>query len=558
MRHNAPGPFLAAPIGLLIWVVASGCDPAPDEPQERGTRYEDLTALFEEWREFRKPPLVEGVADYSAGAMAAQHSALPTWMARLGAIDPTGWPISQQIDHRLVRAEMNGLDFDHRVLRPWQRDPAFYVTIFPSQSDVPAREGPVAHGAIELWSYAYPLSEEDASRLAAALRAIPPLLAQAKQNLTGNARDLWVYGTRAVRAQSDDLAALSERLAGPNPALLPDIAQAKAATDSLAIWLESEAPSKTGPSGVGEDPYDWYLRNVHLLPYTWQELVTIMRRELARAHASLRLEEHRNRRLPPLEPIASAADYDRLLNEAVTQYMSFLEENEIVSVRDYMDAALRARIGQFSPAAGRREFFSEVNYRDGVVMRTHGYHWFDLARMAREPHRSPVRATPLLYNIFDGRAEGMATGTEEMMMHAGLFDGRPRARELIWILLAQRAARALGDLMMHANLSTLEQASAFASEWTPRGWLPLEGSTVWNEQHLYLQQPGYGTSYVIGKIQIEQLMGERATQLGDAFTLRGFFDEFNAAGVIPVSLIRWELTGKDDEIDALAPAAPAS
>jgi hypothetical protein len=33
-----------------------------------------------------------------------------------------------------------------------------------------------------------------------------------------------------------------------------------------------------------------------------------------------------------------------------------------------------------------------------------------------------------------------------MMLHAGMFDARPRTRELIYILLAQRAARALGDL----------------------------------------------------------------------------------------------------------------
>ena len=37
------------------------------------------------------------------------------------------------------------------------------------------------------------------------------------------------------------------------------------------------------------------------------------------------------------------------------------------------------------------------------------------------------------------------------MMQAGMFDARPRSRELVYILLAQRAARALGDLHMHAN-----------------------------------------------------------------------------------------------------------
>ena len=140
------------------------------------------------------------------------------------------------------------------------------------------------------------------------------------------------------------------------------------------------------------------------------------------------------------------------------------------------------------------------------------------------------------------------------MMHAGLFDDRPRARELIYILLAQRAARALGGLMMHGNEWTMEEAVQFASEWTPRGWLPEDGNTVWGEQHLYLQQPGYGTSYVVGKVEIEQLMAERALQLGDDFTLKGFMDEFTSVGVIPVSLVRWELTGRDDVINRMAAA----
>ncbi|HEX9582065.1 MAG TPA: DUF885 family protein, partial [Gemmatimonadales bacterium] len=401
-------------------------------------------------------------------------------------------------------------------------------------------------GAIELWTYRFPLDAQSAATLAAQLGTIPPMLTQARINLVEDARDLWIAGIRVMNEQSGDLEALRSRAAGAHPDLDQAIQRAKEATDAFRAWLESEAPALRGPSGVGVENYDWYLRNVHFLPYTWQEEVALMRRELARAHAVLRLEEHRNRRLPPLAPIAAAAEYDRRFNAAVTEYMTFLREREIVPIKDYMDAALRERIGQFSP--GPREFFGEVDYRHPVVMRTHGYHWFDLARMAREPHPSPIRGAPLLYNIFDARAEGLATGMEEMMMHAGLFDSRPRARELIYVLLAQRAARALGDLYMHANRFTLDQAIAFASEWTPRGWLPVDGNTVWGEQHLYLQQPAYGTSYLIGKIEIERLLGERARQLGDGFTLRGFMDELNGAGVIPVSLIRWELTGQNDEV----------
>ena len=150
---------------------------------------------------------------------------------------------------------------------------------------------------------------------------------------------------------------------------------------------------------------------------------------------------------------------------------------------------------------------------------------------------------PALFNVYATRSEGVATGVEEMFMHAGLFDDRPRARELVWILLAPRAARAIGGLMMHANEWTMQEAVDFASEWTPRGWLPADGRTVWGEQHLYLQQPSYGTSYLIGKIQIEQLLAERALQLGDDFSIRRFFDELDATGVIPVAMARWEMTG---------------
>jgi uncharacterized protein (DUF885 family) len=210
-----------------------------------------------------------------------------------------------------------------------------------------------------------------------------------------------------------------------------------------------------------------------------------------------------------------------------------------------MDPALRARIGSYRP--GPREFFSEVDYRDPELMRTHGYHWFDKGRMTHLPHGSPIRRGALLYNIFITRTEGHATGWEELMMQAGMFDERPWTRELLYILLAQRAARALGDLRMHSNEYSLEQAAAFTSANTPRGWLRLDGELVRAEQHLYLQQPAYGTSYVIGKIEVEKILSERKQQLGEAFTMKRFMEEFEAAGLVPAALIRWELTGKMPE-----------
>lgn len=45
-------------------------------------------------------------------------------------------------------------------------------------------------------------------------------------------------------------------------------------------------------------------------------------------------------------------------------------------------------------------------------------------------------------------------------------------------------------------------------------------------------------------MQIEQLMTERRRQLGSAFTLKRFMEEFDGAGLIPLSLIAWEMTGQ--------------
>ena len=60
---------------------------------------------------------------------------------------------------------------------------------------------------------------------------------------------------------------------------------------------------------------------------------------------------------------------------------------------------------------------------------------------------------------------------------------------------------------------------------------------------MYLRQPGYGTSYITGKYLIEQLWLERSKQLGKDFSSMRMFTEFNEAGLVPVSLIRWQLTG---------------
>jgi hypothetical protein len=536
-------PTLRARRALLITALFLSASATQALGQGGESSYDSLVTLFADWRAFEKPPLRDGAPDYTAATFERRQAAFAKLQARLAAIRPDAWPIEQQVDYRVVRAELNGFDFHVRVLQPWVRDPAFYVSIWTAQSDTPAHEGPTNHAAIELWQYHFPLDAKAERRLTAELRTIPPLLAQARGNLTGNARDLWVGGIKPVKQQVADLDALDARVPKGGREFKRALDEARAATRDFAGWLEAQAPGKTGPSGIGKDNYTWLLQNVYLVPMTWDDEVMLLERELARAHASLKLEELRNQDLPPLVAASTPDEYLKRGNDAVTKLMQFVERKKMLPVKANMDPALRAQIGEFVPEA-QRNFFYIASHLEPLALYTHFYHWWDLAQMRDEPHASPIRRGPLLYNIWMNRAEGMATCFEEMTMHAGLYDDNPRGREVQWIMLANRAARGLGALYAQANQFTMKQAADFHVAWTPRGWMSPTLDLLGFEQHLYLRQPGYGSSYVTGKYLIERLWLERSKQLGGEFSSLRMFREFNDAGMIPVSLIQMQLTGQ--------------
>jgi uncharacterized protein (DUF885 family) len=102
---------------------------------------------------------------------------------------------------------------------------------------------------------------------------------------------------------------------------------------------------------------------------------------------------------------------------------------------------------------------------------------------------------------------------------------------------------------VHTGEMTLDEANAYMMEWVPfmeedLGRYDLVG---------YLRRPGLGSMYLLGKTQIEKLVSQRAFQLGDAFDLREFHDDFLSRGIIPITLIRWEMAGFDDEVRVVWP-----
>jgi hypothetical protein len=76
-------------------------------------------------------------------------------------------------------------------------------------------------------------------------------------------------------------------------------------------------------------------------------------------------------------------------------------------------------------------------------------------------------------------------------------------------MLANRAARGLASLRVQNNEMTLDEAGKFHAGWTPRGWSDAKSKLVGFEQLLYLRQPGYGPSYIVG---IAARQNDRARQ----------------------------------------------
>ena len=501
---------------------------------------------------------MRGRPDYSAAAIAAKAKQLPQFRRRLAAIDTKGWSASQRGDHRYVEAEMNGLDFFLRVLKPWARDPGFYQTVFAEMSDVPAHEGPSAEPNVDLHDFTYPLSPADDARLTELLGAVPALLGDAKHNLAASqAHDLWAFGDRAFNEQAEVLANLEAGtlvmndlggkrradLAGASPALLAAIHNARIATEDFARWIKAEAPRRTGPSGVGKANYNWYLKHVLLSPYDFDQQQVLLQRELDRSLASLRLEEVRNRALPPIAELSDPAAYKQMAWPTAKSSIRLLVDTGFIADRPYYRDALLAQTVDYTAPADRN-FFTHVTALDPLPLSSHQTHWIELARLRHEPHPSPIRQSPPLFNIFEDRSEGWATAMEEIVMEAGLYDDLPHGRELVWIMLANRAARGLASLRVQANEIGLDEAGKFHASWTPRGWSDASSRLVGFEQLLYLRQPGYGPSYIVGKLQLDHLLAlaaHRADVEKRPFDNRAAFAAILALGIVPPAIIEDEM-----------------
>ena len=308
----------------------------------------------------------------------------------------------------------------------------------------------------------------------------------------------------------------------------------------LRDWLQANRKDMTAQAGVGKEAFDWYLKHVKLMPYTSDEIVVLGERELDRLWALYALEQHRNRELPELTISKSSGEYADRINRTDERIRDFLVEEEIITIPDYI-GKLDTNVPWIVRPDGPN-YWEQVQYRDPTPDHLHAVipgHRFDGVLERNNPH--PIRG-----RLTSGaRTEGWAVYLEEGMLHAGLLEELPRVRELIYIFGIFRAARVPADVWLQLNQMTVGEAVEYWMERTPY----LDENVARVDAEIYLRRPpGYGLGYTIGMLQMQQLVGDRKMQLGDDFVLKDFHDAFMRAGRLPLSLLRWEMTGLDDEV----------
>lgn len=519
-----------------------------DAQAQSDAGWDDLVALDSELSTLRRPHRQNGVPQFGPGAMASRAQSITDVQAGLASLDATNWSVSGKVDYLLVWAKANGMEFEHRVTRPWQRDPILYLD--------QVRRVPYTD---------LPLTGEAASRWRESLEAVPELLRQAEANLddaSGELAGLAMFhldnfdGVGQGQPYRDEppggtiawFADLCERVGESQSQDAPACEAALEAVVGYRDWLVAEQPGMRSSAGIGSDNLEWYFRNVRLLPYGVTDIVLLGEREFHRYRAAYEIVRNRNARLPELELTRSAEQHEARTREAERQTLALIREQELLTLPDDLPDAFDSDTFWSPRALTDRHFWEELQFRNALNNHIHASvpgHRFDglLARAVENPIRRGYGDS--------SRAEGWATYIEEMFVLAGLTRDVPRADELFYAALMKRASRIYAEASMHAGNFSLDEANRYMIDFVPYmeedlGRYDLEG---------YLRRPGSGSGYMIGKIQLEKMLSEEALELGDEFKLGAFHDEVLSRGMIPLTLIRWEMTGADDEVRTLWQAA---
>ncbi|WP_158748219.1 DUF885 domain-containing protein [Acidobacterium sp. S8] len=534
----------------------------------------ELSQSFWQWRAVEQPftnddiPRIDRPADFridwTTATISARRKDLTAFETRWKTLAPSpSAPIPQQVDYRLLGSAIARVEWELNINREWQRNPVFYVDQTLGSLFVLLMPPP-------------PFDAQRQAQLISRLQSFPATLDAARENRTDMRKP---FAQLAIEALDDlpnrfntMLTALTPQLDPATAKAIKDSAPAAiSALESYRDWLKQKLPTMREETAIGCDNYIYFLRNVALMPYTPEQLLSISRQEWDRTVAFESYEQARNTGLPPMPifPNQQAQIEREEKNEA--EIRAFLGARHILTVpswmKHYRNLPLPAYVAPFSDLGVTDDLTGpsrlDQNGTSYIRVPSPSLGYFNLST-ARDPRPiivhegvpghyfqlclSWANSDPIRRRYYDsGANEGIGFYAEEMMLQAGLFDDSPRTREIIYSFMRLRALRVEVDVKLATGEFTLEQAADYLSK-----TVPMDHGTAIEEAAMFSSTPGQAISYQIGKIQIMRLLADTRQQKGEKFSLQSFHDFVWTNGNVPLSLQRWELLNDPGDL----PPAP--
>lgn len=497
----------------------------------------------------------------------AQNEEIKGVLAELAGMETADWPNAARVDHTLMTQIFKGFVRGYESERAHIRNPGVYLN---------ATTGGVV---LLLMKDFAPLPERLKSALSRT-RQVPRVLAEARDVIDpAQVPAVWAetaleQGQMAPMLFTMLLPSLAQQAA---PDLVEEITEAgaaagKAVEDFIAYVRDDVLPEAAGGFAVGRDRFDEILREDHMVDYDADELLDIGWKQFESTKKQMEAVGREIDPDRPVEEILEEAKSDhptaegllQAYKDAMASAKQYVIDHEIVTIPEnesleivetpayirpiipyaaYMQPGMleEQQDGIFvvtpvdpnAPAElQEQKLKGHFNVKLPVVALHEAYpgHHLQLT-WANRTETLPRRMGSFLATLF---IEGWAFYCEELMEQMGWI-AKPiqrlgRLHDQLW-----RAARIILDVSLHTKGMTVEEAISFMVE-----KVQLEPANATAEVRRYTQTPGQPQSYLMGKLQILDLI-EDLKKANPDLPMKEMHDKLLAEGSLPPRLMRQAL-----------------
>jgi uncharacterized protein (DUF885 family) len=556
-----------------FWLIVVACNSVSAQDPKTPADLHRLAEDYYKWRNQNYPVFASDaglhtwdnkLTDYSLSALLARRLHVKELLGKVRGMQTTSWSKDDRIDWLLFRAQLDGVAFFDRVIDFEETDPQTYVN-------------ECSNGIFSLLKKEYDTPRNRSLAATARLKQMPFVIELGKHNLT---KPVQLYARLAIDSArsidtlfTDSLMTLTKDL---SPTEKSDLIKARdealASIHGYADWLERRLPGMIPFKPMGEENYNYLLKNIYLLPLDAKQLEMLGQTELARY-----------RGLESMLPDPSLADpnparsanvpkdqeaFLKAYESRETEMINFLKDNHLVTLPSYLGRfEIRQLPAAFKPTspggfmnppgvydqdpsgfyfiptynAASKNFYIRAAIEDPRPILGHEGIPGHFLQLSIANHLTNEIRRQHGDGIF---VEGWALYGEEMLMRTGLYPVNSASQGQILRLSRYRAARVGVDVNLQTGKWTFEQAVQYFME---AGGLDREAAE--GEAAGAAASPSQKITYMTGKWQIMRLLGKYRDKQGANFRLGQFHDDLIKIGSLPLSVVEWILLDDSSSLD---------